>query len=75
MDNGIVRTLLNPSGKAAKFADELRGGKRYTNEMQIKKDSQGKPLPLNRAQRRYRNGYITAMADRAEAYKSKKAIK
>ena len=63
-------TLLNPSGKAEKYAKELKEGKRYTNNGEVKLDNAGREMPLTPEQRAYRAAYITAQADNAKAYKA-----
>lgn len=65
-------TLLNPSGKGAKYAKELKENKRYTNDGKIKTDDNGKPLELTKEQRAYRSAYLTALSDNAKAYNAKK---
>lgn len=64
-------TLLNPSGKGAKFAQELKDNKHYTNSGQVKVDDKGSPLPLTNEQKAYRSAYLTALSDSAKAYNSK----
>lgn len=63
-------TLLNPSEKAAKYADELRNGTRYTNDGKYKTDENGVVLGLNDTQKSYRSGYLDARRDSAKAYKA-----
>ena len=70
--DGEVRVVLNPAGKAAKFAKELKDGKRYTNGGDEKKDYAGNPLKLTKAQRRYRKGYLDARRDNSRAFNAKK---
>lgn len=65
-------TLLTPSGKAEKFADELKTGIRKTNNGLIKRDEFDYPVELSNEQRAYRSGYLAARSDSAKAYKSKK---
>lgn len=71
-NDGEVRVVLNPAGKAAKFAMELKTGKRYTNGGKVKVDWEGKPLPLTEKQRRFRVGYLQSRKDNANAFKAKK---
>ena len=70
--DGETRVVLNPAGKAAKFAKELKENKRYTNSGTEKKDYAGKPLKLTKAQRRYRKGYLDARRDNSKAFKAKR---
>lgn len=65
-------TLLNPSGKGAKYAKELKDGKRYTNDGKVKTDDNGNELKLSKEQRAYRSAYLTALSDNAKAYNAKK---
>lgn len=64
-------TLLNPSGKAGKYAEELKLGKRLTNDGKIKTDKDGKEIPLTEEGRRFRMGYIRAQADNSKSFKVK----
>ncbi len=73
--DGDKVTLLNPSGKAEKYAEELKLGKRLTNEREVKKDKDGKEIPLTEEGRRFRMGYIRAQADNSKAFKSKGGAK
>lgn len=63
--------LLNPAEKAAKYADELRNGIRYTNDNRYKVDKDGVVLGLDKAQRAYRSSYLDARKDSANCYKYK----
>lgn len=63
--------LLNPNGKAAKYADELKRDCRYTNKGEYKADADGVVHPLTKQQRAYRSGYLAARKDAAKAYKAK----
>ena len=45
--NGKKVTLLNPSEKAGKYADELRNGIRYTNDGRYKADKDGVVMGLS----------------------------
>lgn len=67
-NNGKTVTLLNPSEKGAKYADELRNGTRYTNDGRYKADKDGVVLGLTKEQRSYRAGYLDAQKDSAKAY-------
>lgn len=68
---GNVHFLLNPSRKGAKYAHELRTGKRFTNAGQPKNDKYGNQMTLNREQRSYRSGYLQSRKDNANCWKSK----
>ena len=68
-------TLLNPSGKGEKYANELRDGKRYTNDGQVKLDKNGNEMPLTAEQRAYRSAYLQALSDSAKAHNAAKAKK
>lgn len=65
-------TLLNPSGKSAKYAVEIKRGVRYTNDGRIKCDDKGNAQKLTAKQRAYRAGYLDRGKDGAKAYNSKK---
>lgn len=67
--NGI--TLLNPSEKSRKYSDELYYNGRFTNDGNIKLDSNGNPLRLTNIQRAWRSGYLQARKDNSKCYKSK----
>lgn len=73
--NGKKVTLLNPSEKAGKYADELRNGIRYTNDGRYKADKDGVVMGLSDEQRSYRAGYLDARKDNAKAYKANKKKK
>ena len=68
-NNGKMITLLNPSEKGEKFADELRNGIRYTNDGRYKVDKNGTVLGLTPEQRAYRAGYLAHSKDSARAWK------
>lgn len=70
-EDGETKVLLNPAGKGAKFAKELRDSKHYTNEGETKKDKKGKIKRLSDTQRAYRSGYLKARSDSAKAFNSK----
>ncbi|MDE6667676.1 MAG: hypothetical protein K2K38_04945 [Clostridia bacterium] len=72
-NDGETVTLLNPSGKATKYAAELRDGKRYTNDGKVKVDRNGQEMPLTAEQKAYRSAYIQALSDSAKAYNAAKA--
>ena len=42
--DGEKFTLLNPSGKSAKYAAEIKRGVRYTNDGRVKRDDKGNAL-------------------------------
>ena len=67
--NGREITLLNPSERGRKFADELGNGVKQTNNGLLKTDVLGKPVKLTEKERAYRAGYLDARQDSAEAYK------
>lgn len=62
-------TLLNPSEKGNKFANELRNNCKYTNGGLFKLDKNGQYIKLNDAERAYRAGYLAAQKDSANAFK------
>lgn len=64
-------TLLNPSEKGRKYADELRNGAKQTNTGMIKWGKDGKPTYLTDTQKAYRSGYLAAQKDSANAYKAR----
>ena len=70
-NDGTEVTLLNPSGKGTKYAQELKDNKHYTNDGKLKVDDKGNPLPLTNEQKAYRSAYLTALLDSAKAYNSK----
>lgn len=65
-------TLLNPSEKGNKFANELRNNCKYTNGGLFKLDKNGQYIKLNDAERAYRAGYLAAQKDSAKAFKHNK---
>lgn len=67
--------LLTPDQKGAKAAVELKKGVKLTNFGQVKRNKDGSPLALNKAERSYRAGYLDARKDNAKAYKHNKAKK
>lgn len=64
-------TLLNPSEKGQKFADELRNGVALTNDQHLKFDESGRPQKLTDTQRAWRRGYLAARKDSADCWKAK----
>ena len=73
--DGETRTFLNPHGKGAKYAAELKNGVRITNLGERKKDKSGNSMRLTDTQAAFRSGYLSAQKDSANAYKAKKAKK
>ena len=71
--NGKKIRLLTPDQKGAKAAVELKRGVRLTNMGQVKRNEDGSPQKLTKAQRSYRAGYLNARSDNAKAYKHNKA--
>lgn len=67
--------LLTPDQKGAKAAVELKKGVKLTNFGQVKRNKDGSPRALNKAERSYRAGYLDARKDNAKAYKHNKAKK
>ena len=58
--------------KGAKAAVELKRGVAITNFGQVKRNKDGTPKRLTKAQRSYRSGYLDARNDNAKAYKYNK---
>ena len=71
--NGFTFTYLSPAEKGAKYAQELRTGKKYTNDGQVKKDKNGKALKLKVKERAYRGGYLDARNDNSKAFNAKRS--
>ena len=69
---GNKKVLLTPSGKGMKYANELKGGFKITNEWQVKTDKDGNIPELTREERAYRSGYLDSQKDNAKAYNYKK---
>ena len=69
--DGTSRTLLTPAGKGSKYAEELRQGKKFTNDGEVKKRRDGKEQRLSDTARAYRNGYLQAQKDASKAHKSR----
>ena len=63
-------TLLNPAGKATKYVAEIKGGKKLTNEGEIKRKD-GRAVELDCCARAYRAGYLAAQKDNGKIYNSK----
>lgn len=61
-------TLLNPSEKGRKCADELRAGVHATNDGMLKRDRYGNPIPLTDTEKAWRGGYLAARRDSANCY-------
>lgn len=72
--SGKPVTLLTPAEKGKKYAEELRTGKKRTNDGKLKTDN-GKPVELTEEERRYRIGYLNSRKDDANAWKSKERKK
>ncbi len=70
-EDGETKVLLNPAGKGAKYAKELKDNKHYTNEGEIKTYKNGKEKRLSDTQRAYRSGYLKARSDSSKAFNSK----
>lgn len=66
--NHNIVTLLNPHGKYQKYAQELEKGIKFTNEGSIKLDENGKAIPLTAEDRKYRQGYNSALIDQSKIY-------
>lgn len=74
---GKTVTLLNPSEKGRKYANELKTGVRITNNGIPKVGENGKPIKLGKTgkeaqARAYRSGYLQTRKDSAKAWKSKR---
>lgn len=69
-EDDTKKTLLNPYGKGAKYAQELKTGQKYTNDNQIKTVN-GEIKPLTDTEKAYRSGYLAARRDAADAYNAK----
>lgn len=69
---GEQRTLLNSHGKYQKYQYELEKGVKVTNDGQVKRDKQGRPIRLRAGEEAYRHGYRSALIDQAKAYNSRK---
>lgn len=70
--SGKSITLLNPSEKARKFADELGNGVKQTNDGHLKYGKSGSPIRLTDTEKSYRSGYLDARKDSAKAFKASK---
>lgn len=66
--NDQVVTLLNPHGRYQKNKLELEKGIKFTNEGSIKLDKNGKAIPLTAEDRKYRQGYNSALIDQSKIY-------
>ena len=72
---GKTVTLLDPAGKGAKYAHELKTKRRYTNEGRVKVNpNTGEVQKLTKAQRSYRAGYLDARKDNAKAWCKKNGV-
>ena len=75
-NDGKTVTLLNPSEKGGKFAQELRTNYAYTNNMDLKMEKDGSTVKsLSKEQRAYRSGYLDARKDSAKAWKASRKKK
>ncbi len=72
---GEQKVLLNPNGKGAKYARELKTNLAYTNDGHVKLDKKGNKTTLSKVQRSFRAGYLQAQSDNAKAYNATKGIK
>lgn len=61
--------------KGNKFATELQGGYKLTNDGQYKTDKNGYCLELTDTEKAFRSGYLQARKDSAKAYKATKKKK
>lgn len=66
--DGEVKTLLTPTGKAAKYVAEIKSDTQYTNNGEIKLNRNGRPKRLNAEQKAYRAGYLDARKDSSKIY-------
>ena len=73
--DGKSVTLLTPSGKGTKYAEELRTNVAVTNDGIIKRDCYDMPVELTAEQRAYRAGYLDSQKDSIKTYKAKAAAK
>ena len=64
-------TLLNPSEKGAKYANELKYKFKLTNDGRPKLTKDNAQITLTKTQKAYRAGYLDAQKDSAKAYKAK----
>ncbi|MDE6201543.1 MAG: hypothetical protein K2M47_06690 [Clostridiales bacterium] len=69
--SGKKITLLNPAEKGRKFAAELKRNVHATNDHKIKRDDNGKEIPLTDTQKAWRSGYLAARKDNANCHKAK----
>lgn len=73
--DGDKKTLLNPSGKGAKFAQELSLNMKFTNDGEAKLNKDGGVICLTSEERAYRAGFLDAQKASAKAYNAKAAAK
>lgn len=64
-NDGEIKKVLTPSGKAAKYATELREQKKFTNDGIVKKQR------LSDVERAYRSGYLDSQRDSTDTYLAK----
>lgn len=62
-NTGAIRELETTSGKASRYASELKKGEGLSKG--------GKSKELTKESRAYRSGYLTAQKDAARAFKKK----
>lgn len=74
-NDGTKTTLLTPAGKATKYAMELRDGKHYTNDFEVKKDKKDREKRLTDLERAYRAGYLDNQKDAHKAYNASQGQK
>ncbi len=73
--NGRTVTLLNPSEKGRKYADELSNGVKLTNDEHLKMDKFNRPIPLSDTEKAWRSGYLAARKDSASCWKAQQKKK
>ena len=72
-NDGTKTTLLTPSGKGAKYSRELKENRHITNDGVVKRDENGKEIPLTKSQRAFRAGALDMQKAASKAYKAKKS--
>ena len=63
-------TLLNPSEKGRKYANELKDGIKYTNDGVVKTDKSGNYQHLSDTEAAWRSGYLQSQKDSANCWKA-----
>ncbi|MCD8372195.1 MAG: hypothetical protein LUD27_02710 [Clostridia bacterium] len=71
-NDGNRQTFLTPSGKGKKYAQEIKTGRRFTNDGEAKVDDEGYELRVTKEGQAYRAGYLDAQKDSANAWKAKR---